>query len=190
MHAEDWISLAVGIIGVTVGVITFTRWFWRLGRRINHFLDDVNGEDPRPGVPARPGIMAQVNELRVRQEEIAEVADLVAGDQRLASQERTEIAAVARQAAEDITAVRLELTRNGGDSTKDEVEAAARAAEAASEAASRVEALLRRHMENGLEIMEVGIHNDAQVAEAIRKLGGEMSDIRPFPPVDIGDIEL
>jgi hypothetical protein len=105
-----------------------------------------------------------------------------------------EIALVAQKSAADAEAIRLELTRNGGKSTKDaayqaarSAEAAAAAAELAARSAGRTESLMKRHMENGLEIMEVGQHNDGAILRAVESLGGTVEDYRPFPPVDIGD---
>ncbi len=129
--------------------------------------------DPVTDSPETPGIVNQINTLRVRQEEIA---------------------AVARRAADDVEAVRTELTPNGGSSTRDVVaqalasaEAAAVAAELASRSAERTEVLLRRHMQNGVEIMEVGRENDASFRAAFLELGVELPPFREYPPVDTGN---
>jgi hypothetical protein len=61
--------------------------------------------DPVTDLPETPGIVKQIHVLRVRQEEIG---------------------ALAKQTAEDITAIRQELTVNGGTSVKDVVNRAAR----------------------------------------------------------------
>lgn len=104
------------------------------GRPANVFT----GEVERPGlVPQLNAVREEVTALRRRQEEIG---------------------AVAVKAAEDVAAVRHELTRNGGDSTKDAAHQASRSAEAAA-AASEVAArestangdLLRRHLTLGEE---------------------------------------
>lgn len=167
-------AVALGIIvgmGVAGGAVM--KWLGPSLRKVSHLVDDLIGEAARPGKERSPGVVEQVATLRERQEEIGHVA---------------------AQAAADVTAVRSELTRNGGSSTKDaayqaarSAEAAAAAAEMAARTAERTEALLRRHMENGLDVMEVGIHNDTQVIAAIEELGGKVVDYRPFPPVDIGD---
>jgi hypothetical protein len=167
-------SVALGIIvGMGVAGATVARWFGPSLRKASHLVDDMLGEDARPGKARVPGVVEEIGRLRDRQEQIA---------------------AVAQTAADDAAAVRTELTRNGGDSTKDasfqsarSAEAAATAAELAARSAARTEALLRRHMENGLEIMEVGQHNDLQVLAAIESLGGSVIDYRPFPSVDIGN---
>ncbi|MFD3848207.1 hypothetical protein ACFWVB_20240 [Streptomyces microflavus] len=38
----------------------------RTGRRMNEFMDDWYGEGPRPGVPARPGLMERVSGMEDR----------------------------------------------------------------------------------------------------------------------------
>ena len=59
---------------------------------------------------------------------------------------------------------------------------------------------MKRHMENGLDIMEVGVHND-EVARNNREVivatmrahgmpvEGVREDYKSYPPVDIGDPE-
>ncbi|WP_245881648.1 hypothetical protein [Streptomyces milbemycinicus] len=37
-----------------------------LGRRVNQFMDDWAGEEARPGVPGRPGVMARVSAIEDR----------------------------------------------------------------------------------------------------------------------------
>ncbi|RJL21121.1 hypothetical protein [Bailinhaonella thermotolerans] len=41
-------------------------WAWRFLRRVGHFLDDWQGEQPRPGVPARPGIPERLASVEAR----------------------------------------------------------------------------------------------------------------------------
>lgn len=38
----------------------------RLGRRVDQFMDDWAGEEGRPGVPARPGVMERVSAIEER----------------------------------------------------------------------------------------------------------------------------
>lgn len=174
-------AIALGLlVGMGLAAAVTVKFLGPSLRKWSHLTDDLLGEEARSGKPRSPGVVEQIADvqteigvLRTRQEQIGDVA---------------------QQAADDVSAVRTELTRNGGSSTKDaayqsarSAEAAAVAAEAAARTAERTEALLRRHMENGLEIMEVGVHNDAQLAGAIESLGGTVDDYRPFPPVDIGD---
>ena len=166
-------DLTVLVVGLTAaGTLTLAiRASWRFVQKISHFIDDVSGEKARAGVPARPGIVEQVSELRIRQEQIGDVA---------------------QRAANDVAVVRQELTRNSGASTKDaahqaarSAEAAAAAAELASQASTRTEGLLVRHMVNGLEIMAVGIHNDSRHIAALEEHGIEVTDLKEFPPVDL-----
>ena len=63
---------------------------------------------------------------------------------------------------------------------------AAEQAAAAKTSSWRTEELMRRHMENGLEIMEVGIHNDSQLYLALREHGIEVHNLREYPAVDVG----
>lgn len=44
------------------------RWVRRIGkgvRRIAHFFDDWAGEEARPGVPGRPGVMKRLEDIQV-----------------------------------------------------------------------------------------------------------------------------
>ena len=59
-----WEAFAV-ILGVGVIVGAAVKG-WKVIKRLNHFLDDVMGEEERPGVPARPGLMERV--MRVEHE--------------------------------------------------------------------------------------------------------------------------
>ena len=59
-----WEAFAV-ILGVGVIVGAAVKG-WKVIKRLNHFLDDVMGEEARPGVPARPGLMERV--MRVEHE--------------------------------------------------------------------------------------------------------------------------
>jgi hypothetical protein len=171
--AGSSVAVTGGVLVILTTLTAMSVGAWRFLRKISHFIDDVNGESARPGVAARPGVMEQVaaltaaqDDMRVRQEEIASVA---------------------QTAADDASAIRSELTPNGGSSTKDAVHAAVRAATAAEEAAARTEDLMRRHMENGLEIMAVGVHNDGQLYRALDEHGIEVTGIRDYPDVDTGE---
>lgn len=39
---------------------------WPIMRKLEHMLDDFNGTEARPGVPARPGIMERVESIEQR----------------------------------------------------------------------------------------------------------------------------
>ena len=51
-----------------VGTIAWRglRGVLHLGRRVNDFMDDWAGEEERPGVPARPGVMERVSAIEAR----------------------------------------------------------------------------------------------------------------------------
>lgn len=171
--ASESVAITGGGLVIVTTLAAISVGAWRFLRKISHFIDDVNGEEARRGVPARPGVMEQVaalalaqDDMRVRQEEVA---------------------AAAQTAADDASAIRSELTPNGGSSTKDAVHAAVRAANAAEDAATRTEDLMRRHMENGLEIMAVGKHNDERLYTALAEHDVDVTDIREYPPVDTGE---
>jgi hypothetical protein len=100
VNAEHLLIIIGGVLAAGSGLFAFGRGAWRWFRRLSHFIDDVTGEEPRNGQPRRPGLVEQVDLLRVRQEEIGTIA---------------------KKAAEDVAAVRHELTVNGGDSVKDVV---------------------------------------------------------------------
>lgn len=53
---QGWAAL-IAIVGVLVFI---WRKVWPYARRISHFLDDFIGEEARPGVPARPGVMERL----------------------------------------------------------------------------------------------------------------------------------
>ena len=125
------------VIGAAIGVaMVFLPAGWLVFRRIRpwvHVMDDLVGEDARPGRDRQPGLL-----------------------ERMRTNER-----------------KLELVVSES--------AAAKAS------AWRTEDLMRRHMENGLAIMEVGLHNDTQLHEKLAEHGITVEDLRPYPPVDIAD---
>ena len=120
-----------------------------------------------------------------------------------------QIARLTQQTATDAKATRDELTRNGGHSTTKDITAmAAQSAEAAAAAAvlakqhaarterlvertegsaRRTEHLLRKHVENGEAIMEVGVHNDERLFEALAEADIHVTGLREYPPVYTGD---
>ena len=64
----EGISVWTAVIWGIAIVVAFpvVRKVWKLLKRLADFLDDVNGEDARPGVPARPGLMERV--MRIEHE--------------------------------------------------------------------------------------------------------------------------
>lgn len=193
MNALEPVIIGV-VISVTVAAIL---GLWKLGtsrrrrelardKQINRVVDAVIGVSPSDDgtLQGQPGLLEQVRELREGQLRATQISE---------------------QAADDVGEIRSELSHNGGSSTKDAVhqavrsaEAAAAAAEIAAREAGAVKGLMKRHMENGVEIMDVGVHND-QVAQhnfdrlctALEEHGVEVTDLRhdtqDYPPVDTGD---
>ncbi|MFD3978235.1 hypothetical protein ACFWR6_06580 [Streptomyces griseus] len=68
--AVEAVLLWGGAITVVAGVATV---LWRLGRgmaqtwqRLDQFIEDWYGEEARPGVPARPGVLERVAGMELR----------------------------------------------------------------------------------------------------------------------------
>lgn len=59
----NWLIVLALII--TTGSIISKR-IWPIMRKLEHMLDDFNGTEARPGVPARPGIMERVESIEQR----------------------------------------------------------------------------------------------------------------------------
>lgn len=64
----------LGVLGIIAGGLVALgiiwraiRAVWRFLRRIGEFLDDWRGEVTRPGVPARPGVMARLEQVEQHQ---------------------------------------------------------------------------------------------------------------------------
>ncbi|GAA5048138.1 hypothetical protein HNP84_000235 [Thermocatellispora tengchongensis] len=62
-------GIIAGGLGLLFVLARIGRYLWRLFQGIDDFLDDWRGEPPRPGVPARPGVMERLE--RVEQEVVA-----------------------------------------------------------------------------------------------------------------------
>lgn len=54
-----WLTCLATLIGGGLAM-------WRWGRRILLMVDDFNGTQERPGVPARPGVMERLSTLDMR----------------------------------------------------------------------------------------------------------------------------
>lgn len=187
------ISVGAAVI-IGVGGLTYRSLSARRRReleqlaQINRVVVAVIGE---PGsadgaLLGQPGLLETVAKLSITQDEMW-------AQQATMRVRQEEIGVAAAAAAEDVAAVRTELTRNGGASTKDAAHQAARSAEAAAAAAevaaregAETKALLRRHMANGVDIMAVGLANDTRTVEAFRQLGVDL-EFDEYPPVDTGE---
>lgn len=71
MEVGAYAGIAATIGGLVAGGFAAGRRVWRFIRKVSHFLDDWLGDDGRPGVPARPGMMVRVLRLEVKQDEIS-----------------------------------------------------------------------------------------------------------------------
>lgn len=180
----------LGVSALTIGVLTgvgaLVRTTWRELRKVSRTMDDFGGAPARNGMPATKGVFER---LADQDDKLSAVTDTV----EKISQRQEEIGAIAAQAARDVSRAVSELTTNGGGSTKDQAAQAARQAEEAARvaqevlaAAQRTEALLRRHMQNGVEIMQVGEYNDRVLLDALAGAGIAVVGYRPFPEVDAG----
>lgn len=186
MTPERVLLIAAAALAVFTGLGALVRTTWRELRKVSRTMDDFGGAPARNGMPATKGVFERLNDQDDKLSVVAEVIEKV-------SRRQEEIGAIAAQAAADVSRVVSELTQNGGASTKDQaVEAARMAQEAAATAAEvlaasrRTEALLRRHMQNGVEIMQVGEYNDRVLLDALAGAGIAVVGYRPFPEVDAG----
>ncbi|MBL0777016.1 hypothetical protein G6541_06370 [Streptomyces albidoflavus] len=68
--AVDTVLVWGGAVSLTLGLVTIAwrgiRGGVRLGRRVDQFIDDWQGEPSRAGVPARPGVMERMGGLEDR----------------------------------------------------------------------------------------------------------------------------
>src|SRR5690242_11927536 len=68
-------SLNLGTVAASLAalavILGFARVIFRLIRRTGHFLDDWNGEAPRPGQPARPGVLEQLESVQAEQTRVS-----------------------------------------------------------------------------------------------------------------------
>lgn len=184
---EYTLTISVAAIAVLGGLAAFVRVTWRELRKLSRVTDAFTGHPAENGLPAVKGVFERTDDQDAVLASVVETVEKVSARQE-------EIALIATQAAADVSRVVGELTTNGGASTKDQAKEAARLAAMASMTAEetraiaqRTEALLRRHMLNGVEIMEVGERNDRAVIAAIEQLGGTV-DHHPFPVVDDGSM--
>lgn len=61
-----WSGAVVAISGALALAWRATRSFRRIGGKVEDFVDDWQGTDPRPGVPGRPGVMSRLGAIEER----------------------------------------------------------------------------------------------------------------------------
>ncbi|PYC83465.1 hypothetical protein C7C46_09030 [Streptomyces tateyamensis] len=61
-----WAGAVVALAGVLALVWRGTRGLRLLGRRVGEVVDDWQGTDARPGVPAHPGVMVRLGAIEDR----------------------------------------------------------------------------------------------------------------------------
>ncbi|MFE7354898.1 hypothetical protein ACFU8Q_17285 [Streptomyces sp. NPDC057543] len=68
--AVDTVLVWGGALSVLTAVVTvlwrISRGALHLGGRVAEFMDDWSGEEERPGVPGRPGVMERVSGIEAR----------------------------------------------------------------------------------------------------------------------------
>lgn len=111
------VALVVGVlIGVVVVATVVLRMLWRPVRRLMHFIDDVAGEEERPGQDARPGLMERIAAIEDKQ---THVERFVAATEA----HREETGRTLDKILDDVAASRHQLGPNGGRSVLDRVDA-------------------------------------------------------------------
>jgi len=190
MNLENTLAISVAAIAVLGGLAAFVRVSWRELRKLSRVTDAFTGHPAQNGIPAAKGVLERITDQDTHLSQVAAVVDKV-------SLRQDEISRVATDAAEAVSQVLGELSNNGGTSTKDAAEAAVRAAHTAAEqvglvlaTSARTEALLRRHMANGTDVMATGVHNDRVLIEALQKAGIQVDGYLPFPDVDTGSEDV
>lgn len=56
-------GIIVGIITIIGTLLACARWLYRQVASIQNLLEDWNGEQPRPGVPGRMGVMERLDRI-------------------------------------------------------------------------------------------------------------------------------
>lgn len=60
---EFMIPVGISVVIVSICIVTITVKLWPFIRKINFLISDLRGEEARPGVPARPGVMARLRHI-------------------------------------------------------------------------------------------------------------------------------
>lgn len=63
------------VVGLLIAAVVLVVKLWPIVRKLSRFLDDVTGEEARPGFERRPGLMERVGTL---ERELAEVQQHIA----------------------------------------------------------------------------------------------------------------
>lgn len=93
------------MLGTVFGLAKLSLFLWRFVRKINQFIDDLNGQPARPGISEeRPGMLARMYQFERRQRE------LMNGQKSLLDR---------------VGAIEAEMKPNGGGSMRDTIEAIA-----------------------------------------------------------------
>ncbi|MFJ2672715.1 MULTISPECIES: hypothetical protein [unclassified Streptomyces] len=61
-----WSRAVIAVSGGLALVWRATRSFRRIGGKVENFVDDWQGTDPRPGVPGRLGVMSRLGAIEDR----------------------------------------------------------------------------------------------------------------------------
>jgi hypothetical protein len=67
----DWVTIGGILTVLTILGGIWHKWVLPFLRRIGYFLEDWNGEPPRPGVPARPGVLEQLAGVQSEQARVS-----------------------------------------------------------------------------------------------------------------------
>lgn len=98
-----WVACAAIATALGTFFAFVTPRLWRFFRRFDEFADDWQGEPGRPGVPARPGVMARLDAIEERQMSASSRMDVL------------------EDVAKKVDKVHHEVTPNGGNSMKDQL---------------------------------------------------------------------
>ena len=123
------LTAVTALAGAAVGAVGFlVRKAWPVVRKLVVFVNDVTGEPARPGFAGRPGLMERVQRIEESSDaKTKAIEDLTLEVHKTRGQQlamSTDMAAVKQrmeQSSEDMSAVKAQLTENGGSSLKDAI---------------------------------------------------------------------
>jgi hypothetical protein len=143
------------ITAATATLIAIVK-IWRFVQVVVNFFKDWNGDPERPGVPGHQGVMPRLLSMEERQ---------------IASEENQNV----------ILGI---ITPNGGSSLRDTVDRIDARSELSARQTLLIKRLLKAHLIDGITLMEIGIENDSELLETLRKHGIEVAYR------DVQDIQL